>query len=905
MNNGVTPVKGLTPETSGNTSPFRAGRRSEVVKPWWQVAVPHKDIREGRIGDFAADLRSILKGEASIEYVDPETFFRRTHLTPGLKNIVKDTLTVLAKKEEKGKVIQIQTPFGGGKTHALVYLYHLLKNGEKFQHIPAIREILRECGLKHIPKVKVAIFVGTVPDPLKGKTPWGEIAEQLNSYELVKEHDEKRITPGREIIEKMLDNNKPVLLLIDELTEYIVKAREFEDQIFAFSQELTEAVSKSLNQCVLVCTLPSSAPYGERGEKVLNQLQRIFGRMQIIYTPVEGEEIYEIIRKRLFEDLGDVREHEIVASEYFDFYQRLGGEVPPEVREISYKEKIKRSYPFHPEIIDVLFERWGTIPTFQRTRGVLRLLAEIVSDLFNRQDPSPLIQPANINLSNPRIRRMFIEHIGEVFESVLASDIVGDDARAVKIDRQMGSEYAKFKVATGLAASIFFYSFTGGERKGATIQRLRLAFLREDIPPAIIGDALRRLEDLDGPLYLHVEEGLYYFSSQVGLNRILIDKEETIREEEIEEEMERRVRKIVGEDFEVYLWPKSNSDIRDDKKLKLILLPFEFTRDNPRTEEFILDVLTNYSSGYRTYKNTLMFLIADQNEYNGLKELIRRFLALKAIDADKNIQKTLTEADKEKAKQNLKDVDSSAWFKIISVYRYLVKGSKDGIKEFDLGIPTVGEKESISSRVKDYLKDEEVLLDKLSPKVLLEKTFSKEDERKSVLEIWEGFLKFPELPMLEDEHVLKSTIVEGVQEGVFGILMNGKIWYKETILMPELADDVFILRKEIAQKMKEEIEGAPLGGEIVIPAPEKVEIPKRVPEKVVKRIALKARVPWDRLSDLIRGVFTPLSREGADISLEVKIDAKSEKGISKDTIDLKIKETLSQINATILEEEEE
>jgi hypothetical protein len=872
------------------------------MKPWWQVAVPHRDIREGRIGDFAADLRSILRGEASVEYIDPETFFRRTHVTKGLENIVSDVLITLTKEGEKGKVIQIQTPFGGGKTHTLVYLYHIFRDGERFQHIPDIKKILDKIGLKGVPKVKVAVFVGTVPDPLKGKTPWGEIAEQLGAYELVKEHDEKRIAPGREIIEKILRDNRPVLLLIDELTEYIVKAKEFEDQVFAFSQELTEAVSKSLTQCVLVCTLPSSAPYGERGERVLSQLQRIFGRMQVIYTPVEGEEIYEIIRKRLFEDLGDVKEHEIVASEYFDLYHRLGEEVPSEFREIRYKEKIKKAYPFHPEIIDVLFERWGALSTFQRTRGVLRLLAEIVYDTFTRQDPSPLIQPANINLSNPRIRRMFIEHIGEVFESVLGSDIVSDNARAVKIDKQMGSEYAKFKVASSLATCIFFYSPPISERKGISIQRLRVAFLREGIPPAIVGDALKKLEDIDGPLYLHFEKGLYYFSGQVGLNRIILDKEEAIKEQEIEDEIKRRIEKIAGKDFEVYVWPKSSSDIPDNKRLKLVILPLEFMINDPNTEKFIQDMLTNYSTGYRTYKNTLIFLVLDPNEYDGLKKNVRRFLALKTITSDKEVWKTLIEADKDRANQWLKDKDLDVWFKIISAYRYLIKGSKDGLKKFDLGIPTVGEMPSLSMRVKHYLKDQEFLLDKLSPKVLIEKTFSKDDERKSLSEIWEAFLKYYDLPMLENETVLKNTIAEGVKDGIFGLLIDNKVWYQESTSFLEISDEAVILRKEIAAKMKGETkkieEGVPttkIEG-VTAPAEEAVR-------ETLQRIMIEAEIPWDRLSDLVRGVFMPLNYEGAKISLKIKIEALSEKGISKDTFELKVRETLRQIGAKIIKEE--
>ena len=872
------------------------------MKPWWQVAVPHRDIREGRIGDFAADLRSIIKGEASVEYIDPETFFKRTHLTKGLENIIRDVLVTLSNQGAKGKVIQIQTPFGGGKTHALICLYHLFKHSDRVKHVPEVEKILSEVGLKNVPKVKVAVFVGTVPDPLKGKTPWGEIAEQLGAYDLVKEHDEKRITPGREIIEKILNDNRPVLLLIDELTEYIVKAKEFEDQVFAFSQELTEAVSKTLTQCVLVCTLPSSAPYGERGEKVLNQLQRIFGRMQVIYAPVEGEEIYEIIRRRLFENLGDIMDHEMVASQYFDLYQRLGEDVPSEFREIQYKEKIKKAYPFHPETIDVLFERWGAIPTFQRTRHVLQLLAEIVYDIFTRQDPSPLIQPANINLSNPRIRRMFIEHVGEVFESVLASDIVGDNARTVKIDRQAGSEYARFKVATGLATAIFFYSFPVTERRGVSIQRLRVAFLREGIPPAIIGDAIKKLEDIDGPLYLHFEKGLYYFSSQVGLNRIILDKEEVIKEEEIRDEIKRRLEKIAGRDFDVYIWPTSNADIPDNKKLKLVILPLELMWGNPETDKFVQDVLTNYSTGYRTYKNTLIFLVADRNEYNGLKEVIRRFLGLKMITSDKEILKTLTESDRDRAIQWFNDKDSEAWFKVISAYRHLVKGSKEGLKNFDLGIPAIGERPSLSMRVKHYLKDQEVLLDKLSPKALIEMTFSGGDERKNLVEIWEAFLKYYELPLLENESVLKNTVVKGVEDGVFGILISDKVYYEESISPPELSEDVILVRKEVAAKMKEEMKGIKFEKETSLTEQEGVTVSPQVSREALQNIIIEAEVPWDKLSDLIRGVFMPLNREGARILLRMKIEASSERGISKDTLDLKVRETLRQIGAKIIDE---
>jgi predicted AAA+ superfamily ATPase len=876
------------------------------MKPWWQVAIPHKDIREGRIGDFAADLRSILKNEATIEYQDPETFFKRTHLTKGLENIIRDVLLVLSGKEDS-KIIQIQTPFGGGKTHALVALYHLIKSGGRTSHIDDVKRILDCAGLSEVPEAKVAVFVGTVPDPLKGKTPWGEIAEQLGVYDEVEEHDARRITPGREILEALLKRSQPVLILVDELTEYIVKAKEFEDQVFAFCQELTEAV-KSSKQCVLLCTLPSSAPYGERGERVLNQLQRIFGRMQMIYTPVEGEEVYQILRKRLFEDLGDEKAHEVVAGEYFDFYQRLGEEVPREVREVSYREKMKKAYPFHPELIDALYERWGTIPTFQRTRHVLGLLAEVISDLFMREDQSPLIQPPNINLANPRIRRRFVEHIGEVFESVVRSDIAGEDAKAVKIDRYMGTEYARFKVASGLATCIFFYSFSGGERKGATAQRLRLAFLRPEVPPAIIGDALRRLEDIDGPLYLHLERGLYYFDSKVGLNRLVVEREEAVREDELEAELRREVEKASGRDFEVFVWPRSSADVPDSKKLKMAILPFDFVMQDPRTAELVQEVLTKYSTGFRTYKNTLMLLVADQNEYGALKTEVRRYLAINAIKEDRERMRTLSEEDRERVNQRAKDVESSVRVKAVSVYRYLAKASKEGVATFDMGIATVGERLTLTGRARDFLVGQEILLKKLAPKVVLERAFSKDEDQKSFTEIWEAFLKYPELPVLESESVLKSAIAQGVQNGVFGISIGEKVRYSEPVSVDEITEDAIVLRREVAERlMREKISVAP--GVSVTPAAEGAKAAVEVTERkapqpeVIRKVEIKAQVPWDRLSDLMKGVLAPLRREGAQIApLEVRIEATSEKGISKDTLDLKVKETLNQIGAKVVEE---
>jgi predicted AAA+ superfamily ATPase len=882
------------------------------VKPWFQVVVPHRDIREGRLDEavFAASLGDVVLDKGPIDYRDPETFFRKTYFTAGLINIIGAVISRLSGRGRGDAVIQIQTPFGGGKTHALLALYHIFKHSDKVVHFDVIKEILKENKIDKIPKAKVVVFVGEYADPLKGKTLWGEIAAQLGSYELIKEYDEKKISPSKSIISEILSKNQPVLILIDELLQYIVRAMgvsveegTLKGQIMAFLKSLTEAVAISEN-CALIATLPSSVTEGfeepEIAERILSELQKIFGRVEKIYTPVEGEEIYEIIRKRLFEDLGDVRVHRMVADEYFNLYRKLGEDIPPECKEIAYKERIVKAYPFHPETIDILFERWGTLPTFQRTRGVLRLLAEVIADLYKRREhPAPLIQPAHINLSNPSIRREFVKHIGNEFEGVIASDI---DGKASRIDSEMGSEYARFKVATGLATSIFFYSFSGGERKGVTTQRLRLSFLREGIPPAIVGDAIRRLED--ELWFLHFEKNLYYFSNIVNLNRVIIDREEAVKEDDIIEEARKRIERIKGGDFDVFIWPKSHSDIPDNKKLKLVILPPYYIAKDSSTEKFIEEVINNYSTGFRTYKNTLIFLMIDSNEYDGFKRIIRRFLALNAINTDEEIMKRLTEDDRKRLEQKLKDIGSSIPNKILSLYRYMAKASKDGIKIFDLGIPTVGES-SLTARVKDYLKDQEILLEKISPKVLFDRTFSKEDERKTVAEVWEAFLKYPELPILEREQVLRDAVIQGVQNGVFGLIVGDKVYYTETISPVIVSEEALIVRKEIAQKMKEKISGIPISVKAPPTVPEVTVERKVAPEGIIRKVTLKVMIPWDKLSDLVRGVLAPLDREGAQISLEVKIEAESKQGISRDTLNLKIKETLNQIGAKILEEKEE
>lgn len=862
-----------------------------TLPSWWQVTTPHKDIREGKLSEaiFAADLGDVAFGKAPLEYKDASTFFQKTYLTQGLKNLLENVLSRLS--GGKGDpVIQLQTPFGGGKTHALLALYHVVKNRKNIEHLKEVS------SLPKLKNVKVAVFIGTREETLKGRTPWGEIASQLDCYNLVKEYDEKRYTPGKKIIAEMFEKSQPVLILMDEIAEYVSKSPpELVTQVLAFCQEITEAI-KVADNCVLVCTLPASAPYGEAGEKALKSLQQIFGRVETVYTPVEGMEIYEVIRKRLFEDAGDEKIRKKVAQSYFDLYQKLGTDVPHETKEIRYRDHIEHAYPFHPEFIDVLYERWGSYHSFQRTRGVLRLLAEVVEDLYNRKVVSPLIQSSLVNLERQSIRREFIKQIGNEFDSVVAADVAGKGSKAARIDQEMGSEYEKYCIARGIATSVFLYSFSAGASKDTTLPRIRLSLLREGIPSTIVGDAISKLEE--ELWYLHSEKKQYAFRIQPNLNRVILQKEDVIVEDHIRQELREVIKKNSGRDIETYLWPENSSDVRDDKNLKLAILSPDFLHDTKKIKEFSKEIFEKAGIAFRVYKNALFLLAMDEGQSLTVSKSMKRLLALKGIQSDKADLEKLTKESRDEIDKKLKETEKEMPFKVLTAYRHIAMLDETGLIWKDLGIPTIGADKDISGRIKQYLLAQERLLSRMTPKYILEKTIGKDESEKSVKDISELFLKTPGLPIPENEKVLLDAVAEGSRAGIFGVQEQKKVFYKQLVL-PTFESSVI------------KVDSTPEGQETGIISEKKEGIGKEVGiiEKkkagAVGKVRIRATIPWDKIAQMISGVIGPLKDKGNPPEIVIEISAISDDGYDRTTLDSKVKETLRQIGAEIIEWKEE
>ncbi len=863
---------------------------------WWQVAKPHADIIKGELDEavFAADLGDVISGRAPQEYRDTDLFFRKTYLTRGLHNLLEGVLGRLAGGKGSG-VIQLQTPFGGGKTHALLALYHTVKNREACSRFENVR-ILAE-GIP--PDTKVSCFVGTHADPLKGKTPWGSIAHQLGCYDLIKEHDKKRVAPGKEVLSRIFEASGPALILIDELLEYAVKAARAEEaagtergQVLAFLQELTEVVSVS-SRLVLVLTLPSSAleHYDEEAEKVLHQLQKISGRVEATFTPVEGVEIYEVIRARLFEDLGEASKRKEVASAYLDLYRKMGNDAPAETREVSYRERIERAYPFHPELIDVLYERWGSFPTFQRTRGVLRLLGLAVQDLWEKKAVSPLIHSSLLRLDNARVRMEFVKHIGNQYESVVAADIAGPGAKTAKIDAEMGSEYAIYDIAQGIATSVFLYSFSGAERRGITLPQLRVALVREGIPTTIVGDAVKRLEE--ELWFFHAEGNLFYFTNQPNLNRVLIDREEMVVEG-IWDALEAELRRMAGREFEVLIWPRQPQDIPDGQKIKLAILSPEFKYPGKNTEDFVFQLFAGSGKAYRAFRNTLLVLALDSSQWDGLFNIIKRYLALKLLQEDEKFKASLSPADVRELEKKDKEAKEEVSHRIFNAYRHLAVSSSSGARWFDMGMAPLGTGTSLSFRVKEYLRDQELLLDTISGRAIIDKAFAKNEVEKPLNEVYNLFLTTPGMPMLQSFEALALSVKTAVKSGELGLAIGGSVFFKENV--DDIPKDAIVLTSGEADKRKKEHEIVWIqdseGGQDAETRPGSETT---VTPDTIRKVWIKANIPSEHISSLINGVINPLKGEGGTLDVVVEITANSQKGFPRHTLDTKVKETLQQI----------
>ena len=372
--------------TNANTGGILQFAPSGNLPSWRDVIKPHPDVAAGRYknAEFAADLAQVARGDGSFEYRDPVEFFARTYVTEGMAGLLMQALRRIGGKDGE-PVIQLKTAFGGGKTHSMLALYHMLRGTVPLDKIPAVRPVLARAGLSTLPKANVAVLVGTAIDPTRVQRPphmpgimihtlWGEMAAQLASaagnpklYDYVKEADKKGVSPGSEALKNLFDAAGPCLILMDELVAYAKKIYHVDglpagsfDNFISFIQEVTEAARASENSLV-VASIPESEIEigGTAGKMALDSIAHTFGRMEAIWKPVTANEGFEVVRRRLFLDCDDTDGRDRVCAAFSEMYRSNQDAFPVEVREVAYRDRMISCYPIHPEVFDRLYEDWG------------------------------------------------------------------------------------------------------------------------------------------------------------------------------------------------------------------------------------------------------------------------------------------------------------------------------------------------------------------------------------------------------------------------------------------------------------------------------------------------------------------------------------------------------------------
>jgi hypothetical protein len=331
---------------------------------------------------------------------------------------------------------------------------------------------------------------------------------------------------------------------------------------------------------------------------------------------VQDHEITQVIRQRLFSRIDHDGAGEVI-RDFMDYAARESI-LPAGTEPSEYRKRFESSYPFLPEVVDVLYHRWGSFPNFQRTRGVLRLLSLVTNCLKDRS--LPYIGLADFDLFDSEICRELINFAGPEYDSIIAADIIGTESGSKKIDMSLGDAYKGLKLGTRAATTIFLYSFSGsgGTENGATIGEIKRNATTIENPASVVTEAVEQLKGMQGLFYLQHHSGKYYFTNEPNLNRILLIRMENVGDAEIEEsESELLKNSISGGTMKVFVWSEKNTDIPDTTDLKLIIL-------QERDDEFMKDTMNMRGSTPRVNRNTLFFLTPLESERTGFYNLLKR-----------------------------------------------------------------------------------------------------------------------------------------------------------------------------------------------------------------------------------------------------------------------------------------
>ena len=772
---------------------------------WRNVIEPHPDVAQGRYknAEFAADLAQVARGEGAYEYRDPVEFFSRTYVTEGMKGLLVQALRRVGGMDGE-PVIQLKTAFGGGKTHSMLALYHMLRGRAPSKRIPNIKAVLDAAEISTPPICRVAVLVGTALDPSKAKRPadmpgitvntlWGEMAYQLAKdagvpklYDMIKESDKRGVSPGSETIKNLFDACGPCVILIDELVAYAKKLWKVDglpagsfDNLISFIQEITEAARASQNSLVVASIPESNIEIGEEGsggQQALAAFEHTFGRMEAIWKPVAANEGFEIVRRRLFLNCKDEAGRDAVCQAFSQMYQENSADFPTNAKEVDYFQRMRSCYPIHPEIFDRLYEDWATIERFQKTRGVLRLMAAVVHNLWMNQDGGLLIMPGSLSLDVSNIRDELTRHVGETWNAIVDHEVDGKMSIPYQKDQEI-TRFGKLMAARRVARTIMLGSAPSTRSdsiRGLETSRIRLGAVQPGENIATFNDALNTLQSSLSYLYSNPSNDRFWFDTHPTLRKTVEDRASQRSEEEVEMEIERRLKGIRKERpfGRVHVCPESSMDVSDEQDVGLVILKYRQTYKSNTPKDIAIqaaeNILNTRGTTPRNYRNMLAFIAPDQNMMSALREEVKRFLAWKSIKED-SVDLNLDAAQNRETENNLNRSNQTVEARILETYCHLLVPYID--REVDLKniiwdeISIRGGTDSIVAKAARKMQQNEQLITQWAPALLnmqMENLLWQDRNEINVGELWKLLCTYCYLPRLASFEVLQTAIQNGV-----------------------------------------------------------------------------------------------------------------------------------------------
>ncbi|UBV20818.1 ATP-binding protein [Mycolicibacterium fortuitum] len=774
------------------------------LKPWRDILPPHDDVATGNFAasEFAADLYKVaFGGEQDADYADAVEFFRRTYLTEGLTDLVGRAVRRLSGDDNAPPVINLQTNFGGGKTHSMLALWHVAAGLPVGEFPQETQELLTKNGYTGSKVNRVAIVGNhfspagvTKDDGTQINTIWGELAWQLGgpeAFALVAKADADRTTPG-EALHDLLAKYAPAVILVDEWVAYArsllgrddLAGGTFDDQ-FTFAQSLTEA-TKGTSGVLLVISIPASESGddsdvvagnaeevgGANGLEALKRLQNVVRRVAEQWRPASSAEAYQIVRQRLFKqpDAAALASIGATARAYVDMYRKYADDFPRDSRDTAYEDRIKLTYPIHPELFDRLYEEWSSLERFQRTRGVLRLMSTVIHALWTGEDASPLIMPGSIPLATANVNAELTQYLQDSWKAIIDADVDGPNSEPARIDRDKPL-FGQRSLTKRLARTVFFGAAPtiGSAHKGLETQRV---FLGTAVPGDVPGNFHSALTQLgDRATYFYSGSGKYWYDLHANITRTAKDQAERLHKEDVWAEIVRRLQsqaKARGDFAGVHVCPESNADIPDTDEARLVILHPKVAHkrgsDSP-AREFSKQATAHRGTSHRADRNMLVYLAADDARLDELDSAVREYLGWAHV-LDNEVDLDLTQNQRNQATQRQAQADGTVNSRLLQTFTWALVPSQP-----DAGAPFIvretkveGQSDSLAERVSRRLgNDGDLSIRQAAATIRL--AINKvpqiwKDGHVSLGALWQLYSQYPYMPRLRDRRVLDEGIVD-------------------------------------------------------------------------------------------------------------------------------------------------